>query len=134
MLTRPTLDSRHFGLVYTSVSCTLPELSGTSHTIECTQDTFIHSGIKESSPKFKLPMLKIPMLELWIGFLQEILFRWLHCAPPFPTLTKLCGALRSHAVAYSTGQYKVYVLFSYYSRSTVRTMFKKRHEIFTMEA
>ena len=33
-----------------------------------------------------------------IGFLQKVLFRWLHCAPPFPTLTKLCGALRSHAV------------------------------------
>ena len=32
------------------------------------------------------------------AFLQEVLTRWLNRAPPFPTLTKLCDALRSHAV------------------------------------
>ena len=31
-------------------------------------------------------------------FLQEVLTIWLNRAPPFPTLTKLCDALRSHAV------------------------------------
>ena len=32
------------------------------------------------------------------AYLQEVLSRWLNRAPPFPTLAKLCGALRSHAV------------------------------------
>ena len=32
------------------------------------------------------------------AFLQEVLTRWLDRAPPFPTLTKLCDALRSRAV------------------------------------
>ena len=32
------------------------------------------------------------------AYLQEVLKRWLNHALPFPTLTKLCGALRSHAV------------------------------------
>ena len=33
-----------------------------------------------------------------VAFLREVLSKWLDRAPPFPTLTKLCGALRSHAV------------------------------------
>ena len=33
-----------------------------------------------------------------VAFLQEVLTKWLDRAPPFPTLSKLCGALRSHAV------------------------------------
>ena len=32
------------------------------------------------------------------AFLQEVLKRWLTRAPPFPTLSKLCDALRSRAV------------------------------------
>ena len=32
------------------------------------------------------------------AFLQEVLTRWLNRASPFPTLTKLCDALRSRAV------------------------------------
>ena len=32
------------------------------------------------------------------AFLQEVLSRWLNRAPPFPTLAKLCSALRSRAV------------------------------------
>ena len=36
--------------------------------------------------------------------------------------------------SYSRGQNKVYVPFSYYGRSTVRTVFQKRCEIFTTEA
>ena len=32
------------------------------------------------------------------AFLQEVLSRWLDRALPFPTLTKLCDALRSRAV------------------------------------
>ena len=37
-------------------------------------------------------------------------------------------------IYYSRGQNKFYVLFSYYGRSTVRTVLKKRCEIFTTEA
>ena len=33
-----------------------------------------------------------------VAYLQEVLSRWLDRAPPLPTLTKLCGALRSRAV------------------------------------
>ena len=33
-----------------------------------------------------------------VTYLQEVLSKWLDRAPPSPTLTKLCGALRSHAV------------------------------------
>ena len=33
-----------------------------------------------------------------VAFLREVLSQWLDHAPPYPTLTKLCGALRSHAV------------------------------------
>ena len=33
-----------------------------------------------------------------VAFLQEVLSKWIDCAPPFPTLTKLCSALRSCAV------------------------------------
>ena len=33
-----------------------------------------------------------------VAYLQEVLKRWLDRAPPFPTLTKLCDALRSSAV------------------------------------
>ena len=33
-----------------------------------------------------------------VAYLQEVLSRWLDRATPFPTLTKLCGALSSHAV------------------------------------
>ena len=32
------------------------------------------------------------------AYLEEVLKRWLNRAPPYPTLTKLCDALRSHAV------------------------------------
>ena len=32
------------------------------------------------------------------AFLQEVLKRWMNHAPPFPTLSKLCDALRSPAV------------------------------------
>ena len=32
------------------------------------------------------------------AYLQEVLSKWLDRAPPFPTLSKLCGALRSRAV------------------------------------
>ena len=32
------------------------------------------------------------------AYLEEVLTRWLDRAPPFPTLTKLCDSLRSHAV------------------------------------
>ena len=32
------------------------------------------------------------------AFLQEVLSRWLNRAPPFPTLAKLCSALKSRAV------------------------------------
>ena len=32
------------------------------------------------------------------AFLQEVLTRWMNRAPPLPTLSKLCDALRSHAV------------------------------------
>ena len=32
------------------------------------------------------------------AYLQEVLSKWLDRSPPFPTLTKLCDALRSHAV------------------------------------
>ena len=32
------------------------------------------------------------------AYLQEVLSKRLDHAPPFPTLSKLCGALRSHAV------------------------------------
>ena len=35
------------------------------------------------------------------AYLQEVLSRWLKCAPPFPTLSKLCGALRNRAVGQS---------------------------------
>ena len=33
-----------------------------------------------------------------VAFLQEVLSKWLDRAPLFPTLSKLCGALRSRAV------------------------------------
>ena len=33
-----------------------------------------------------------------VAYLQEVLTKWMNRAPPYPTLTKLCGALRSHAV------------------------------------
>ena len=33
-----------------------------------------------------------------VAYLQEVLSQWLDRAPPFPTLTMLCGALRSCAV------------------------------------
>ena len=32
------------------------------------------------------------------SFLEEVLSKWLDCAPPSPTLTKLCVALKSHEV------------------------------------
>ena len=32
------------------------------------------------------------------AYLQEVLKRWLNHALPFPTLSKLCDALRSHAM------------------------------------
>ena len=32
------------------------------------------------------------------SFLQAVLSKWLDRAPPYPTLSKLCDALRSHAV------------------------------------
>ena len=33
-----------------------------------------------------------------VAYLREVLSRWLDRAPPLPTLSKLCGALRSRAV------------------------------------
>ena len=36
-----------------------------------------------------------------VAYLREVLTRWLDRAPPFPTLTKLCDALRSRAVGQS---------------------------------
>ena len=33
-----------------------------------------------------------------VAYLQEVLTKWMNRAPPYPTLTKLCGALRSRAV------------------------------------
>ena len=33
-----------------------------------------------------------------VAFLREVLSKWLDRAPPYPTLTKLCSALRSRAV------------------------------------
>ena len=33
-----------------------------------------------------------------VAYLQEVLTRWIERASPFPTLTKLCDALSSHAV------------------------------------
>ena len=33
-----------------------------------------------------------------VAFLREVLSKWLDRAPPFPTLSMLCGALRSRAV------------------------------------
>ena len=35
------------------------------------------------------------------AYLQEVLTKWMNRAPPFPTLTKLCDALRSHTVDHS---------------------------------
>ena len=35
------------------------------------------------------------------SFLEEVLSKWLDCAPPSPTLTKLCVALKSHEVRQS---------------------------------
>ena len=32
------------------------------------------------------------------AYLEEVLTKWMNRAPPYPTLTKLCGALRSCAV------------------------------------
>ena len=32
------------------------------------------------------------------AFLEAVLTRWMNRAPPLPTLSKLCDALRSHAV------------------------------------
>ena len=32
------------------------------------------------------------------AYLEEVLKRWMNRAPPLPTLSKLCGALRSRAV------------------------------------
>ena len=32
------------------------------------------------------------------AYLEEVLKRWMNRAPPLPSLSKICGALRSHAV------------------------------------
>ena len=55
------------------------------------------------------------------AYLQEVLTKWMNHAPPFPTLTKLCDALRSHTVDHSRTaleleqQYQSMGIYSMYS-------------------